>query len=312
MRDAAATLAEAVDCLRAQQGVSLQVVAVDDGSSDDSLAMLRQLATGWPALEVIAASAAGVPAALERARASATAPWLGRMDADDRCSPHRFRALLDRAQDDGRRVDVIGSRIEGFGRTSASMDAYLRWQNGLLDHDDLVRNRFVESPLAHATALLRADKLAEVGGWDPAATWSEDMDLWCRLAAAGARFTKLPEVLYQWRLHPTQATRVDPRCAPDAMRACKVHYLARGPLAGRRVVLWSVGRTLELWREALTAAECEVRAEALSPRALGGRECTLPATAAGEVVLAVYGAPTARERIGALFCGDEEDLWFAA
>ncbi len=312
MRDAAATLAEAVDCLRAQQGVSLQVVAVDDGSSDDSLALLRQLAMGWPALEVIAAPAEGVPAALERARAAATSPWIGRMDADDRCSPHRFRALLDRAHDAGRPADVIGSRIEGFGHASAPMDAYLRWQNGLLDHDDLVRNRFVESPLAHATALLRAEKLAQVGGWDPAAAWSEDMDLWCRLAAAGARFTKLPEVLYQWRLHPTQATRVDPRCAAGAMRACKAHYLARGPLAGRSVVLWSVGRTLELWRAALAAEGCVVRAEEFSPRALGHRGCTLPATAAGEVVLAVYGAPSARERIRTRFGGDDEDLWFAA
>lgn len=289
------------------------MIAVDDGSTDASLDLLRRRAAAWPALEVIAAGAEGVPAALERARAAARAPWIGRMDADDRCAPHRFRALLDRALDGDRPADVIGSRIEGFGHTSEAMDAYLRWQNGLLDHDDLVRNRFVESPLAHATALLRATTLADVGGWDPAAAWSEDVDLWCRLAAAGARFTKLPEVLYQWRLHPAQATRVDPRCAPEAMRACKVHYLARGPLAGRPVVLWSVGRTLDVWREALAGAGCSVRrAESLSPRSLRAAGGRLPATAPGEVVLAVYGAPGARERIGRLFVGDPGGLWFAA
>ncbi len=308
MRDAEATLGEALDCLRAQQGVSVQVVAVDDGSGDGSLDLLRRRAHDWPDLEVVAAPAGGVPAALERARAVATATWIGRMDADDLCPPHRFSALLDHAHRAAAPLDVIGSCIEGFGRTSEAMDVYLRWQNGLLDHDEIVRNRFVESPLAHATAVFRASALDAVGGWDPAATWSEDVDLWCRLAEAGARFAKLDEVLYRWRLHDRQATRVDPRCAPEAMRACKVHYLARGPLQGRRVAVWSVGQTLLTWCRDLTRAGCDVHGVEVNPRP----GADPPALEAGEVVLAVYGSPAARRRVARLYRGDPEMLWFAA
>lgn len=310
MRDAEATLDEALDCLEAQRGVSLQVVAVDDGSTDGSLDILRRRARTWPELQVMAAPAEGVPAALERGRAVATAPWIGRMDADDLCPPHRFEALLARAIETRSPVDVLGSRLEGFGHVSQAMAAYLRWQNGLVHHDEIVRNRFVESPLAHATAVIRATTLDDVGGWDPAATWSEDVDLWCRLAAAGARFGKLDEVLYRWRLHDRQATRVDPRCASGAMRACKIHYLSQGPLRHRRVSVWSVGQTLRTWCEELEEAGCDVRGEIVKPRTVA--MVPIPIPAPGEVILAVYGAAATRERVLQLYRGPPADLWFAA
>jgi hypothetical protein len=313
VRNADPFLRQALACLRAQQRVRLQVVAVDDGSTDDSPAILREEAAGWPALEVLTGPAAGVPAALERARATASAPWIGRMDADDTCPPQRFRALLDHAAEDAPDADVVGSRIEAFGDepVSRSMMDYLDWQNSLLDHDDIVRNRFVESPLAHATAVIRAPALHRVGGWDTGVTWSEDVDLWCRLAEAGARFSKVEQVLYRWRMHDTQATRVDPRCSAAQMRACKVHYLARGPLAGRQVELWSVGRTLDTWTADLTAAGCEVHPRRVRPAAARGAGA-LFADEPGRVVLAVYGAMSARQRIASAWTGATDGLWFAA
>jgi len=306
VRDAAVFLPDALADLRAQEGVALEVLAIDDGSTDRSGAILDEAARAWPALRVVHTAAAGLPAALEVGRDLARAPWLGRMDADDRCPPHRFRSLLDYARAQAG-LHVIGSQLEAFGDVREPMLRYLAWQNQLLDHETIVRHRFVESPLMHATALLDAAMVAHAGGWDPAATWSEDVDLWCRLAAAGARFAKLPAVLYRWRQHDAQATRVDPRCSAEQMRACKVHYLARGPLRGRRVALWSVGETLRVWSAALAREGIEARTVEYRP--LGN---ALPAADEGEIVLAVYGSPRVRARIAAKWQGDPDQLWFAA
>jgi Glycosyl transferase family 2 len=307
VRDAAAFLPDALADLRDQVGVALEVLAIDDGSTDRGGPILDEAALDWPSLRVIHTAAAGLPAALEVGRELARAPWLGRMDADDRCPPHRFHMLLERARDEAG-LHVIGSQLEAFGDLRQPMRRYLAWQNQLLDHEAIVRHRFVESPLMHATALLDAAMVARVGGWDPTATWSEDVDLWCRLAQAGARFAKVPTVLYRWRQHDTQATRVDPRCSAEQMRACKVHYLARGPLRGRRVALWSVGQTLRLWGELL-------RGEGFQPRAVELRPATgveLPAVGLDEVVLAVYGSPAVRERIARGWRGEPDGIWFAA
>lgn len=307
VRDAEAYLPEALADLRAQEGVALEVIAIDDGSTDSSGALLDAGAQSWSALRVEHTPPRGVPAALETGRALARAPWLGRMDADDRCPPHRFRTLLERARGQAG-LHVIGSQLEAFGDVREPMRRYLAWQNQLLDHQTIVRHRFVESPLMHATALLDAAMVAHAGGWDPASTWSEDVDLWCRLAAAGARFTKLPAVLYRWRQHDAQATRVDPRCSAEQMRACKVHYLARGPLRGKDVVLWSVGETLRVWEEALRREGVAVRTVELRP--VAGVE--LPAVGTDDVVLAVYGSPAVRERITEGWRGGLAGLWFAA
>ena len=311
VRDAATTVGEALACLRQQRDVALQVVAVDDGSTDDSLAVLQRIAADWPDLEVVEQGRRGVPAAREAGRRMARAPWIGRMDADDLCPPERLRVLHDMAEE--RQLDVVGSQLDAFGDVSSAMVAYLQWQNTLLDHDSIVRERFVESPLAHATALIRAERLERVGGWNPDASWSEDIDLWYRLVEEGARFGKVPRVLYQWRQHPAQATRVDARCSSDQMRACKAHYLARGPLRDRRVALWSVGWTLERWRDALLHEGCAVRPTLVRPPSFdspaGG---WLPALRRDEVVLAAYGAARVRDRISKAWGGAPDDLWFTA
>ncbi len=313
VRDAEAFLPDALACLRAQRSVRLQVVAVDDGSVDDSASILHRASREWPALTVVEGPREGVPAALERARAAATAPWLGRMDADDTCAPDRFAALLDHATRIDPTADVVGSRLEAFGETevSAAMQDYLTWQNALADHDAIVRARFVESPLAHATAMIRADALVRVGGWDASAPWSEDVDLWYRLAEAGARFAKVPRVLYRWRMHDRQATRVDERCSAAQMRACKVHYLARGPLRGRPVALWSVGRTLRTWTDLLRSRGSKVRPVEVRTAAIG-RGAGLPRCESTEVVLAVFGAASVRSRITAAWSDDPARLWFSA
>ncbi len=306
VRDAAPFLRGALDDLQAQREVDLEVIAVDDGSTDDSALILAEAETRWPALRVVHSPALGLPAALELGRAAARAPWLGRMDADDRCSPDRF-ALQLRAARSGPVTHVIGCQVEAFGDVREPMERYLAWQNGLLHHDDIVRHRFVESPLMNATAILDAAMLARVGGWDPAATWSEDLDLWCRLAEIGARFAKLPVALYRWRQHDAQATRADPRCSAVQMRACKAHYLARGPLRDRSVALWSVGHTLTSWGEALAAEGVLARPVEHRPG-----DDPLPEVAEGEVVVAAYGSPKVREAIDEAWTGPPDDLWFAA
>ena len=63
-RDAAATVDEAVGCLLAQRGVTLEVLAVDDGSTDDGPARVAEIARGDARVVRIATGGAGIVAAL--------------------------------------------------------------------------------------------------------------------------------------------------------------------------------------------------------------------------------------------------------
>jgi hypothetical protein len=108
--------------------------------------------------------------------------------------------------------------------------------------------------------MFRRAVVEAVGGYrDP--PWAEDYDLWLRLAAAGARFAKVPRVLHRWRDAPGRASRTQPRYSRDAFLRCKAHHLAGGPLAGAPgVVVWGAGITGKRLSRYLDAAGCRTHA----------------------------------------------------
>jgi hypothetical protein len=200
------------------------------------------------------------------------------------------------------------------------MRAYVEWQNALLGHDAMARDRFVESPLVHPSVAMRTAALRGLGGWREI-DGPEDYDLWLRAFEAGLRFAKLAEVLLEWRDSPGRLTRTDPRYAPARFLALKLEALGRGPLAGSRpAVVWGAGPVGKAWSHALRAAGHELRAFVeVDPRKVGGRLHGVPVVAVSEagalrgpLHLAAVGQKGARERIRAeaarLGLLDGEDL----
>ena len=118
---------------------------------------------------------------------------------------------------------------------------YLEWQNTLIEHADISREIFVESPLAHPSALFRREQILALGGYQERG-WPEDYDLWLRAWLAGFRFGKVPEVLLEWRERPERLTRTDSRYALESFLRLKAYYLSRGPLSDREAVfIWGAG-----------------------------------------------------------------------
>jgi cellulose synthase/poly-beta-1,6-N-acetylglucosamine synthase-like glycosyltransferase len=309
VRDAAATLGDCLDSLAAQTLADHEVVAVDDGSRDGSGDLLRARARADPRLRVLSTPPAGLVSALNRALAGARAALVARMDADDRSRRDRLALQAERLERDAA-VDVLGCRVRlagAGGFPGEGMRAYVRWQNALLDHDAMARDRFVESPLVHPSVAMRRAALEGLGGWRDV-DGPEDYDLWLRAFAAGLRFAKLAEVLLDWRDSPGRLTRTDPRYAPERFLALKLGALARGPLAGgRAAVVWGAGPVGKTWSRALRAAGHEVRAFVeVNPRKVGTRMHGVPVVAVdaagelrGPLHLAAVGQPGARERIRA-------------
>jgi hypothetical protein len=100
---------------------------------------------------------------------------------------------------------------------------------------------FVESPIAHPSALIKREWLLKVGGYQEHG-WPEDYDLRLRFYLAGARFAKVPQYLLDWREHPMRLTRQDSRYSLENFLRIKAHYLVRGPLYGRDAVfVWGAG-----------------------------------------------------------------------
>ena len=184
VRNAASTLGEAVESLLRQTLQDLEIIAVEDGSDDESLAILRGLAETDNRLQVFDQKAQGIVMALNFAAQQATAPLLARMDADDICEPERLAlqlAVMEREPD----LAALGSSVVGFGQVGEGWQRYLDWLNGLKDSEAVHRNLYVESPLAHPSVMMRRTAFEGVGGYREF-DGPEDYDLWLRLGEAGA------------------------------------------------------------------------------------------------------------------------------
>jgi glycosyltransferase involved in cell wall biosynthesis len=324
VRDARRTLPSALSDALGQRGVAVRVLAVVDtgpaGRDDGSLAWLTAAARREPRLRVIAGPGRGAGAALDAGLAAVETPLFCHMEADDRCPPDRLQRLHAAIAAGG--LAAVTSRTGQFGARTAGMRRYLDWQNALLDHADMARERFVEIPAMHQSGLYRTEAVRAIGGYAPRGEWPADIDFWMRWFEYDALreplpTAKVPRVLYRWRQHAGQVTRTRERSGSahslDALRACKAHYLAR--LHGRRgaaprpVLLLSTGATLERWREALRAADVELAgAAAWAP----GRPAPRPPRDA--LLLAAYGIASVRARLRAALdtAVADSDLLFAA
>jgi GT2 family glycosyltransferase len=213
-------------------------------------------------------------AALQAAHRAARGRLLARMDADDIAHPERLAeqvAYLDEHRD----VAVVGCRVrvtdvDGVAPPRGGFSRYQSWLNRLQTPEEHAAERFIESPLAHPSVVMRREAFESVGGYrDPG--WPEDYDLWLRMFDAGMRVAKVPRALLTWRDRPDRLSRIDPRYARRQFQRAKAHYLARVASVRRRGVAISGGGANGKAMARLLAAE-GVRVHALydvSPRRIG-------------------------------------------
>lgn len=248
--NAAATIGAALASIRGQTELSWECVVVDDGSTDQTAAIVCEESTRDSLIRLIQTPHRGLIAALNEGLAHCAAPYIARMDADDVMHRDRLHAQLQMLDAD-QSLAGIGAHVRIVPRYTMSprLREYETWLNGMRSAEDVTRDAFVECPVAHPTWMLRRD-LAALPYVDRG--WPEDYDLFLRTLAAGGRFGVVPRRLLCWRDRSDGATRTDPRYSLAQFTACKAHYLAHGFLArGTSYVLWGYGDTGRLLRRAL-------------------------------------------------------------
>ena len=255
VRNAAAYLSAAISSLDRQTLRTWELIVVDDGSCDETPAILAAASRHDPRIRVIRLDGGGLVAALNTGLVACRAPLLARMDGDDICHPRRLElqaAYMDTHPDTG----LLACNFLHFPRKTLKqgMLAYETWQNTLDSHDLIMRDRFIESPFVHPSVMVRRGLIENEGGYRDCG-WAEDYDLWLRMAHSGTRFARLTHPLFFWRDHPGRATRTMSEYSAAAFRACKLHYLRQSFLRDEQIVIIA-GAGLEgrAWQRLLAGA----------------------------------------------------------
>ena len=312
VRNGVEYLPEAIASIEAQTYSNYEVVAVDDGSSDDSWFVLQDWASRDERVRVFRQEPKGIVPALEFARSEATGAYLARMDADDIADPTRFDLQIQLMQSDSS-LAICGCEIEYFPAEKVRDGAlrYQNWLNAPATPEEIEKEIFVECPLPHPAFFMRADAIEEVGGYQDLG-WPEDYDLLLRVWRSGGRLGKVPAVLMQWREAPGRLSRIDKRYSLDAFRRCKVHHLVSAfPSAVNGVLIWGAGRVGKGFSRELAQVGVPVIAYAeVSPRKIGQNIHGAPVLDADEALrlkdvlhLASVGQEGARQTLRNLLSG---------
>jgi glycosyltransferase involved in cell wall biosynthesis len=193
-------LAKALDSILAQEGVTLELIVVNDGSTDDCAAILDEYARRDPRVHVIHQDNTGLTQALIRGCATARGRFIARQDADDVSLPGRLArqvAFLDAHPE----AVMTACGVRRFGPEGEDMGE--RMSHGEELHEGLGKLTVAEiaGPPHHGGTMFRRSAYEAIGGYRAAFRVAQDIDLWLRLAEAG-ECLGIPEVLYHasWRL----------------------------------------------------------------------------------------------------------------
>lgn len=193
-------LEEAIESVLGQGHPRIECIVIDDGSSDDSLAIARRCAARHPAprLQVLTQANAGQSRTLNRGWALAQGEVLGYLSSDDRLCPGAIESLVAAliarpdaavAYCDYWLMDGRGQRLRPHRSANFSPEAM---------HVELVQP-------PGPGALFRRAVFDQAGGWNAELKQVPDFDFWLRASRLGG-FVRVPQMLAEYRIHDGSAS----------------------------------------------------------------------------------------------------------
>ena len=177
MFDAATHLRASVESILGQTFGDFEFVIVDDGSRDDSAAIVESYGDARIRLVCNDRNKGQTPC-LNQGLALARGEWVARQDADDISLPRRLERQMERLRRD-KKLALLGCQawlVDDGGKFTGLLDV-------ALGPESIEWAGLWENPFIHTAAIFRRDAVARLGGYDESFRICQDYDLWTRLVA---------------------------------------------------------------------------------------------------------------------------------
>ncbi len=224
--NAESTIEQAIESARRQTEQRLEIIVVDDASSDRTPAIVAEMAKSDARIKLLSQPAnTGPAAARNRGIAAAKGDWIALLDADDSYLPERLEKLLelaDRVDADMVADNILLCTTDDQTEGAAMIPPALLSQPAELTTAEFIA-RNIGSPKTPRVSygflkpLLRADFLREKQiAYDERNRFAEDFMLYVRCLTNGARWWLLPETMYCYAITPGSLT--EQQSSHDLMR----------------------------------------------------------------------------------------------
>lgn len=189
-------LEDTLACVFAQTYPHIQIIAVDDGSTDGSLDILLRYSDR---LTIVRQQNQGVAVARNRGVREASGDWIAFLDADDLWHPEKIERQLNTSMGfDWSHTDSVFMGGANNGRRDSELTA----KSGGMVFEQLVCSNFVGT----SSVIIRRDCFLAHGGFQELLTSIEDWDLWIRVSRSHP-LAYLDEPMMRYRVHAASASR---------------------------------------------------------------------------------------------------------
>lgn len=218
---------QAIESVLAQTHRALDIVVVDDGSTDETLEIVNGFG---PAVRVFTQQNRGAAAARNRALREVRGEYVAFLDADDFWHPRKLEAQLRHLRGCGacvavycNKVEIRGGRAEPF-QTGSCTDAELdTLSTNAKDSGWLYLELLRDSVVHTSTVLATREALERVGSFDESLRKGQDLEFWLRLSRLGP-IHRLETVLSAYRVH---GASISHRVMPTNYHALVLERTAR-------------------------------------------------------------------------------------
>lgn len=191
---------EALNSILEQTYTNFELIAINDGSPDNSLQILKQYAKADERIRVISQDNQGLVATLNHGISLARGEYIARMDPDDVSFPRRFE----------QQVEILDTKPEvvlvAGGFEVIDEDSEFLYREVLpVDSDDIKRSMLLRNPIAHGSVMFRKSTFEKIGQYSDSCGPMEDFYLWTQMARLGD-IEAVEPAIYRWRVNQAGIT----------------------------------------------------------------------------------------------------------
>lgn len=220
-----AFISQTIESVLAQTWRDFELIIIDDGSTDDTLAIVSRYAGQDERIRVYSQPNMGLAMTLNRGIDLASNEWVFRMDNDDLMRPQRLERQMDFLAEHPELVvaSSLVRHIDGNNRVIGKDNSMLFTPEAI---DKLIASNELIG-FCHPAVVLRKSVVQAEGGYRKAFFPAEDIDLWNRLVEKGHKVLVQPEYLLDYRMHGKSASISRARLVRTKVRWLKDCMLRR-------------------------------------------------------------------------------------
>ncbi len=193
-------IAETIESILVQTYPNFELLIIDDGSTDNTLAIIKSYAEKDPRIKVISQANSGIPNTLNKGIELSENEWICRMDADDLMMPNRIeRQLAFIAENPD--LAVASSYVYNIDENGKIIGQFRsKFTNKAVVEEYVRTNQLIG--FHHPAVIMKKSVIQALGGYRNF-SYAEDLDLWNRVAEQGYLVLVQPEFLLKYRIHST-------------------------------------------------------------------------------------------------------------